>query len=158
MKRRGNGEGSIVKRKDGLWMGQVTTNNITEKGKKKVTVYGKTKKEVQEKIYNIINQVRTNTYLEPSKMTLEGWMNLWLKDYASLTLKPTTYSTYQSFITHHINPFLGNIKLSELQTSHIQALIKEKSEQGRKDAKEGGLSTRSLIYKTDINLFTESGS
>lgn len=50
MARRGAGEGSIYKRRDGLWAGDVQTG-VDENGKRsRRTVYGKTRAEVQDKV------------------------------------------------------------------------------------------------------------
>jgi integrase len=48
MSRRGNGEGSITRRKDGLYMACYTVETTT--GPKRKTVYGKTRKEAAEKL------------------------------------------------------------------------------------------------------------
>jgi integrase len=48
MGRRGNGEGSIRRRRDGRWKGRYTVH--TAQGRKQKTVYGKTRKEVSEKL------------------------------------------------------------------------------------------------------------
>jgi len=48
MGRRGNGEGSIRRGKDGRWEGRFTVH--TAQGRKQKTVYGKTGKEVSEKL------------------------------------------------------------------------------------------------------------
>jgi integrase len=48
MGRRGNNEGSISRRKDGRWMGRYTVH--TADGPKQKAVYGKTRKEVAEKL------------------------------------------------------------------------------------------------------------
>ncbi|PLS87045.1 MAG: site-specific integrase, partial [Actinobacteria bacterium] len=47
-KRRGNGEGSISRRKDGLWMARYWVE--TPKGLKRKSVYGKTREEVRDKM------------------------------------------------------------------------------------------------------------
>ncbi len=44
MGRRGNGEGSITRRKDGLYMARYTVQTAT--GKKRPALYGKTRQEV----------------------------------------------------------------------------------------------------------------
>ena len=51
-KRRGRGEGSIYRRKDGRWVGQY--NLQTEPGKKTRYVYGKTRKDVAAKLAKAI--------------------------------------------------------------------------------------------------------
>jgi integrase len=48
MGRRGNGEGSIRRRRDRRWEGRYTVH--TAQGRKQKTVYGKTRKEVSEKL------------------------------------------------------------------------------------------------------------
>jgi integrase len=47
-KRRGRGEGSIYRRKDGLWVAQYTV------GEKKRYIYGKTRKDVASKLSKAI--------------------------------------------------------------------------------------------------------
>jgi integrase len=47
-KRRGNGEGSITRRKDGLYMARYTLQTPT--GPRRKTLYGKTRREVDEKL------------------------------------------------------------------------------------------------------------
>jgi integrase len=46
-KKRGNGEGSITKRKDGRWMARFTVH--TAKGPKRIHIYGRTRQEVATK-------------------------------------------------------------------------------------------------------------
>jgi integrase len=48
MSRRGNGEGSIRRRKDGRWEGRYTIH--AAEGRKQKTVYGRIRKEVSEKL------------------------------------------------------------------------------------------------------------
>lgn len=51
-KRRGKGEGSIYRRKDGLWVGQYKVQ--THKGKQTKYIYGRTRKEVAVKLADAI--------------------------------------------------------------------------------------------------------
>ena len=62
MAKRGNGAGSIYHRKsDGKWVGSITLSD----GKRKV-IYGKTKKEVQEKNESSFTRAATRlTYYSP---------------------------------------------------------------------------------------------
>ena len=57
MGRRGNGEGTIYKRKDGKWTAQITVgvDEITGKVIRK-TFYGKQRKEVAEKLTTFLSQ------------------------------------------------------------------------------------------------------
>ncbi len=49
MGKRGDGEGSITRRKDGLYMARYTIQTVT--GAKRKAIYGKTGQEVSEKLY-----------------------------------------------------------------------------------------------------------
>lgn len=57
--------------------------------------------------------------MEPSKLTLEDWLKIWVKEY-TLNLKPLTLRSYNSHIDNHITPTLGKIKISVLAPHHIQ--------------------------------------
>ena len=48
MGKRGNGEGSITRRKDGLYMARYTVETAT--GAKRKTLYAKTRKEASDKL------------------------------------------------------------------------------------------------------------
>ncbi len=146
-KRRGNGEGSITKRKDGRWQGYVTIGYDPETGKaKKKYFYGKTRKEVQEQVNKALGKVQAGTYKEPSKLTTAEWLTSWLNEYMKASLRPTTWESYQVQVDRHILPALGHLRLSQLQTSHLQKLYNEKLNGGRADGKPGGLSPKSVRY------------
>ena len=54
MGRRGNGEGSITRRKDGLYMARYTVETAT--GTERKTLYAKTRKEASEKLTEALAQ------------------------------------------------------------------------------------------------------
>jgi len=146
-KRRGDGEGSITKRKDGRWQGSVLVGYNPETGRpKRKYFYGRTRKEVQEKINEVALKVQAGTYREPSKLTVAEWFTTWLNDYMKPSLRPTTWESYKYQVNGHIIPALGHLKLAQLQTAHIQRLYNEKLHGGRLDGKDGGLSPKSVRY------------
>lgn len=128
-KRRGNGEGSICKRKDGLWQCQVTTG-FDDNGKpKRKTYYGKTRKEVRDKLNEALMKVKTKTFKEPAKYTFGEWVDIWLNDYMKNSLRKTTWESYETQVRLHIKPTLGSIKLVKIQPVQIQRLYNEKREE-----------------------------
>jgi integrase len=52
-KKRGNGEGSITKRRDGRWMARYTVHTV--KGPKRKHIYGRTRQEVAEKLSKAVS-------------------------------------------------------------------------------------------------------
>jgi integrase len=61
-------------------------------------------------------------------MKLKTWLLFWLENYKKLRLKPKTYEVYETQSFCHILPFLGDIKLKDLNSLQIQKYINEKSE------------------------------
>ena len=66
--KRGNGEGSIFKRNDGKWCGVVTNGRDNEGKLKRLYYYGKSRQEVADKILKTQSELKTGTYIEPTKM------------------------------------------------------------------------------------------
>ncbi len=54
MSRRGNGEGGITRRKDGLYMARYTVT--TQEGQKRKTIYAKTRKEAAQKLNEALSE------------------------------------------------------------------------------------------------------
>ncbi len=157
-KKRGHGEGSISQRKDGRWMGQVTLGiDPRTKKAKRLTFYGKTRKEVQDKVREALNQKDKGLLSEPSKLTLEEWLRSWMDDYKKQELRISTWTSYNNLIVDHINPGIGSVKLNKLRTNEIQRFYNDLLVNGRKRAveipQEDGstiknrcLSTRTVKY------------
>lgn len=145
-KRRGNGEGSIYRRPDGTWVGQVSVGYDPATGKlKRKSFYGKTRKEVADKMAQALQELRKGTYVEPAQTTFGEWLDKWLTSYKKGQLKPSTYESYETMVNVHIKPALGKIPMAKLQAHMLQAFYNEKLEKGRADGK-GGLSTRMVRY------------
>ncbi len=126
-KKNASGAGSIRKKtvcRNGkeysYWEARFTIGFDPGTGKQKQkSVTGKTQKEVAQKLRQVTNELDRGTYLEPCKMTLGQWLDIWQKTYLG-NVKPRTVEAYNSEITNHIRPALGAIKLEALNTPDIQ--------------------------------------
>ncbi len=146
-KRRGNGEGSVTRRKDGRWQASVSVGKDENGNPIRKYYYGRTRKEVVLKLAEAANQVRTGTYTEPSKLVVREWFERWLEHYKKGNIDQSTFESYKDHINLHILPELGHIKLSKLKTFHLQELYHKKLQDGaRRDSKPGGLSARVVRY------------
>jgi len=77
-----NGSGYIRKRPDGRWEAMYSAGYDEKTGKLiRKSIYGKTQKEVRQKLTKVQIEIDEGTYLEPSKMTLSEWIDMWLKEY-----------------------------------------------------------------------------
>lgn len=130
-KKRGAGEGSIVKRADGRWMGSVTVGRNNNGTQKRRCFYGKTRKDVAEKINNCIKQLNNGTYIDISNSpTLEEWLRTWLFTYKKNAVRATTFEQYETVLRVHAIPALGSIRIAELKSYEVQRLYNKMLEDG----------------------------
>jgi len=94
-------------------------------GKRKqisATVKGN-KRDAQRELRLLINKVEAGIYIKPTKETVREFLCRWIVDYpASSELAPKTIRTYQFLISRYILPNIGNILLSNLAPTQVQAL------------------------------------
>src|SRR6266581_9480123 len=103
MSRRGKGEGSIYQRKeDGKWVGSITLEN-----RKRKVFYGKTRKEVQEKMKVALHEQQQGTLITAPRQTLAQFLTDWLENSQRQSVRPRTYERYEELVRLHIAPALG---------------------------------------------------
>ena len=113
--------GSIRQRADGTWEARYTVGRDPGTGKQlRKSVYGKTQKEVRQKLSQAVAALDNGDYFQPSKMTLSRWVEIWLQEYTR-DKKYLTVKHYKAQCKTHIVPSLGAVKLSELTPPQIQA-------------------------------------
>ena len=131
-KRRGNGEGSIRKRKDGRWEGRYTVGTDPETGAPlSRNVLGKTQAEVMEKLKSAIAQTETIDVTRSEQYTLGEWISTWFEVYSKPHIRETTANYYKNYIENHIVPKLGNVKLNKLTSIQIQRFYNDTRTNGR---------------------------
>src|SRR5918998_6013564 len=128
MSKRGNGEGGISRRKDGLYMARYTVQTAT--GAKRKAVYGKTRKEAAEKLTKALADRDMGLVLEGENRTLAAFLDGWLDGTVKGSVKATTYESFERLIRCHIKPELGWHRLKTLAPDHVQALYQRKLDSG----------------------------
>lgn len=104
------------------WEGRVTVGQDPLTGKQiQKSVTAQTQAEVIKKMHAIQVDVESQSYLEPSKMTVAEWLDIWLKEYCA-NVKPGTIAARESLIRRHIKPSIGNIKISSINAVQIQKM------------------------------------
>lgn len=89
-------------------------------------MYGKTQKEVKEKIAELKSGCQSGKLIETSSMPLEDWMQLWIANYKP-DLKVTTRESYELYINVHIKGSeIGKIPLNKLKTTDLQRFYNAK--------------------------------
>ena len=130
--RSANGSGTIRKRADGRWEGIYSAGYDQHTGKLiRKSIYGKNQKEVRQKLSKVTTEIDEGLYLEPAKMTLSDWMDLWYKEY-TFDKKYSTLKGYKAQINKHIRPGIGKYNLSQLNPMILQRFFNHLSEPDEK--------------------------
>ncbi|NJN17254.1 MAG: site-specific integrase [Oscillochloris sp.] len=137
-KRRGHGEGSIYQREsDGLWCTSVDLGVVNGKRRRKV-IYGKTRKEVAEKLKALHRDQHLGLNLSAESMTVKQYLERWLAEVVQVRNRPRTHKSYDDTVRLYITPHLGALQLTKLQPEHVQAMITSLSQ--------ANLSPRTIQY------------
>lgn len=109
---------NIYQRKDGRFEGRYPIE-VDSTGKKKYkSVYGKTKKEIRQKL----TEVKSKFVEADSDMTFEEAARRWLESMSNS--RATTLSTYISMVEGYIIPILNDYTLAEVNINVKQEFIK----------------------------------
>lgn len=126
MPKRANGEGSIYQRKsDGKWVGSLSLDD----GKRKV-FYGKTKKEVRDKLNEAIYEQQRGILATGPNVTLQEYLENWLENIHKPTIRLSTYLNYRKQLNNYLVPGLGAIKLQKLTPQQVQTFYTRKINEG----------------------------
>jgi integrase len=129
-KRRGPGEGSIFKRTDGRWVGQLDLGYVdTPKGRRRRfrTVYGHTRADVAEGLTKLLREQHTGTLAKDGRITVGEFLTDWLAD---KRVRPSTRSGYTTWIVQHLIPSIGRIRLEKLQPQDVDSMLQAKLASG----------------------------
>ena len=136
--RRGHGEGSIYQREsDGKWCAVVDLGWVNGKRKRKI-IYGKTRKEVAEKLKVALRDQQQGLPIAGERLTVGQFPDRWLVEAARPKVRPKTYHSYAQLVRLHLKPALGRYQLATLGPQHVQAMMNAKLD--------AGLSPRTVQY------------
>lgn len=102
-RRRGKGEGSVVQRGDGRWMGRVDLDCRDGKRQTK-TIYGRTRRAVSDAVRGAIRAAEDGTLRRDERQTVGQFLTSWLQDVARTRVRPRTFSGYEATIERHGPP------------------------------------------------------
>ena len=86
------------------------------------SIYGRTQKEIRQKMQEIIADVDHGNYREPSSLTVMDWLREWLDTFCRSKLKQYTVTSYEVIIRKHIEPKIGSLKLVDVRGIDIQRM------------------------------------
>jgi integrase len=123
-KRRGNHEGGLYQRKDGLWCAQVSVSG------RRLTKYSRSQAECQDWIRETLARVGGGLTYEATQITLDQYMRSWLES-KTLSIRPSTLKGYRGTVRRDILPYLGKVRLQQIQPIHLKQLYAWLKENGK---------------------------
>ena len=140
-RRRGAGEGSIFKRNDGRWTATLTVPGLGVGTQKKRAFYGRTRREVEEKLARARVAQLDGALVEPSRLKLGPYLTRWLEDVSRPRTGAGTHRNYVCMVDRHIAPHIGGVTLEKLNALHVRTLLAELERQ------EVGARTRQAVHR-----------
>ncbi len=120
-RKRGNGEGSIQRRKDGTWSAVVTLGIDPTTGKQlRRTRRAPTRAAAVKALKELHEQFAHLDAATP--YTLAEYLARWLRT-AEGTVRPRTYESYKGTLQRHVLPYIGTRTLNTLKPMHLQGLF-----------------------------------
>ena len=92
-------------------------------GRRKWEKVGRTKKEAEHRLAEILTELNQGTYQPPQPMLVRDFAQRWLRDYAEGAVKPMTLRSYRGLVRNHLTPMLGELWLTQLSPQRIQGVI-----------------------------------
>ncbi len=124
-KKRGQGEGSIYQRADGLWCGSISLGTGPDGSRKRKTVTHTTKtgalaklRALQSEIEQGVEQAETGKNTTVATLCAE-----WLETVVKPSCRFKTHLAYEGDCRLHIVPHLGRVRVRELDARQVQRLL-----------------------------------
>ena len=113
--------GHIRKRGERAWAVVVDIGHDPSTGKRrqKWTNVKGTKRDAERKLAEIIHGLNTGGYVEPSRVTLSDYLEEWMADYVTTSVRARTAQGYRT-IVERLKRSLGNVRLTRLNAQDVQ--------------------------------------
>ncbi len=103
--------GQLIQRGESTWLVRVFLGRDPETGKRKYhnkTIRGN-KKVAQKYLNATLRERDLNSFVEPSSITLNVYLDQWLKTAVKPRLRENTYTEYKGPLKRYVRPALGNL-------------------------------------------------
>lgn len=128
--RRHHGEGSIYQRaSDGRWVGVVEAGIAPGGARKRRTVTARTKRELMPKLKRL--QAEVGAGIDDEQVTLDQWLDIWLRRLEDKGRAPRTLHGYRGYITTWISPHLGRRRLRDIRPADVAVMLDAMRDQGK---------------------------
>ncbi len=126
---RARGEGSIMKRKDGRWMGRFTIT-LPNGTKRRQCIIKKSKDEVLALMKKEMTLANEGAPVIRDGRTVGLWLDFWMKNIAPHRVRQSTLIGYETIVRVHLKPAIGKVALSSLSPMHVQKMVTDHINRG----------------------------
>lgn len=130
MARRAHGDGGLFARKDGRWQGILELGRDGSGKRQRLSVYGRTRREVAQKLEAAKNERRIGVRAGAGEERLRDYLTRWLvlrdprtPGAGTRKLRYTTWSGYDARMRRHVIPAIGHLPIAKLTPEHVRALL-----------------------------------
>jgi len=106
-------------------------------------VSGKNKEEARRALREARASIDKGLVYDADNLKVGDFLDRWLSDSVSDTVKATTFERYEQITRLHLKPALGRVKLKTLTLAHVRSLYREKLEAGSSAAQSATSTPRS---------------
>jgi len=139
-----NKAGQIIARGERTWLVRVFMGRDPESGKRQYhnkTIRG-TRKDAQAYLNQAQRDRDLGMFFEPSRMSLDQYLDKWLETAAKPKLRAKTHRDYEALLKRYVRPMLGIHSVSRIESLDIQSLYTGMRQSARKETFFGGLFAR----------------
>lgn len=142
--RRGHGEGDVHLRPDGRWEARVDLGWQDGKRTRK-SVYGKTKREVLEKLRRAQREKDLGRLVADERQTVGEFLEWWQSTVLPGTVGEGSLEAYRRRLRLYVIPAVGKIRLTHLRPGHVTEMMRSMERRGLSAATQD--SARKVLSK-----------
>ncbi|MBK7622379.1 MAG: site-specific integrase [Kineosporiaceae bacterium] len=120
--RRPNGDGTITRRRDGLWQGAVFVTT-SHGARRREYVYGRDRDLVRDRVAALVAREAAGRAVPHERWTLAAYLQHWLAEVVRPTRAPRTYQGYEAVVRRHLPPAIGHRPLARLSTRDVHLVL-----------------------------------
>lgn len=135
--RRGHGEGDVHQRPDGRWEARVDLGWQGGKRSRK-SVYGKTKREVLEKLRRAQRDKDFGRLVADERQTVGEFLEWWQGTVLPGTVGDGSLEAYRRRLRLYVIPAVGKVRLTGLRPGHVTEMMRSMERRGLSPATQDG--------------------
>ncbi|MYE41865.1 MAG: site-specific integrase [Chloroflexi bacterium] len=88
------------------------------------------KRDAERKRTEILRELDQGVFVEPSRLTLSGYLDKWMRDYVATAVRPSTARGYATIVRRIQKGSLARIRLTALKPMQVQSYYSDLLEEG----------------------------